>query len=39
MSSRPRPWESEDAAFRFLLRVAVVAAALVAVVLLLRLVF
>lgn len=30
------PWESEDAAFRLLLRVAVVAAAIIAVVLLVR---
>jgi hypothetical protein len=33
---RPRPWESEQAAFSFLLRVLAVFAALVAILLILR---
>ena len=36
---RPRPWESEQAAFALLLRVVAYAAVLVLIVLLLRLIF
>ena len=39
MSDRPRPWESEAAAFAFLLRAAAVCGAIIVVVLIAKAIF